>query len=761
MELILKMFSASKKNTYAIFNSLLIAVLVCFIALPIHAKAETVNQRFSDVSNEYWAKDEVTQLVEEGIINGYQDLQYRPGVSIKRGQAANLLTAALQLPEAPYQPIFKDVSAKSSHLRGAMSTYQAGIFRGKPDGNFGVSDELTREQMASVLVNAFKLKDTGEKVHFTDEKSISESHRYGVKVLMQHGITTGKEDGSFAPKLSVNRGSFAVFLHRAMIQAGMLEKKQPIVFNKTQTMGKFEPIRFEQFITEVPLTQEGQTYLRSNHFLSLSAKRVKTHAHATDHIYVYGVSGRKSTKVTVTKRELPNGDYFTFVELRNPDRLPIRVDLVRIDGGIQTNTIERFDKFPMKKDVDDTFGFDIATSPVGVLETISQQGTGQQMISKTYRSRELELKYRNGAVSRTRELQDEKETYSNILMGDNRVSVYELNSRGYDVVDQWYLSSNKKLFSSKERLDSWLRESITNYKKRNKWYTAEGPYNKMATTIEPMPASGRGYGRNLLLVKEDRVMLLYNQTKERYYEDILHNSFTNLAVFRGSKPYWETEVTSTYLTHLYNFTAPFVDTRFNEQIALFLYNGGKAFNHKDYNEGLRNYANLLVQQHRKGNVNFLSPTAYYIPDYFPAKSQVKTHTSMNHLLGGMNILLLAFQEFNDPVYLENASAIEKAIRFEEKKWTRSNGDIWYKRAPNGQFSGTDYVHLTLEDLIYSYEKWSQIDQSKAKVFERMIKSKAGYLNSTKKGYTTKIKEGLKRINMSNLLPAGKEYTDAL
>ncbi|PIC64491.1 S-layer protein [Sporosarcina sp. P13] len=725
------------------------------------AQAEVQNQRFSDVSNEFWAKDEVTRLVDEGIINGYQDLQFRPGVSIVRGQAANLLTVALDLPDAPYQPIFKDVSSKSSNLRGAMATYQAGIFGGKPDGTFGTSDNLTREQMASVLVKAFKLKDTGEEVRFTDDNKISESHKYGVKVLMQHKITTGKEDGSFAPKDPVTRGSFVVFLHRAMIQTGMLDEKESIKFNKPQTTGKFEPIRFEQKLVKVPLSDNSQTFLRSNNYLQLSAQRVKQHAHATDRIYIYGVSDMKNTRVTVTKRELPNGDYFVFVELRNPDRMPIRVDLVQVEENIESMRLESYSKYPIKKDIDETFGFDIATSPIGVLETITSQGTGQQMIAKSYRSRELEMRYPNGATSHTRELQEERDSYSNILMGSNRVSIYQLYSRGYDVVDQWYLASAEKLFSTNERMDAWIRESVTYYKKRNKWYTANGPYNKMATTIEPMPASGRGYGRNLLLVKEDRVMLLYNQTQERFYEDILHNAFTNLTIFRGSKPYWETEVTSTYLKHLYNITAPFVDTRFNEQIALFLYNGGNAFGHKDYNEGLKNYANLLVQQHKSGNVSALSSTAYYIPDYFPTRQQVRTHTSMNHLLGGMNILLLAYQEFKNPVYLENASAIEKAIRTEEKKWIRSDGDIWYKRAPDGQFIGRDYVHLTLEDLIHSYEMWSKVDQSKAKVFERMIRSKAGYLNKTKQGYTTKIKVGLQRINMSNLLPAGKEHTDAL
>lgn len=731
------------------------------LILPLDAKAQKVDQRFSDVGNEFWAKNEVTQLVEEGIINGYQDLHFRPGISIKRGQAASLLTVALQLPEAPYQPIFKDVSSKSSSMYGAMATYEAGIFKGKPDGTFGTGDELTREQMASVLVHAFKLQDTGEEVRFTDEAKISESHKYGVKVLMQHGITTGKEDGSFAPKLPVNRGSFAVFLHRAMVQANLLEQKDLIDFNTPQTMGKFEPIRFEQNFVNVPLSDDSQIFLRSNHYLQLSAQRVKAHGHSTDHIYVYGVSDMQTTRVTVTKRVLPNGDYFVFAELRNPGRLPIRVDLVQVEEDIESMNLNLYSKYPIKKDVDETFGFDIATSPIGVLETISSKGTAQRMIAKSYRSRDLQMNYRSGATSYTRELQEEKEAYSNMLMGSSRISVYELYSRGYDVVDQWYLTSAEKLFSTNERMDSWIRESVAYYKKRNKWYTANGPYNKMATTIEPMPASGRGYGRNLLLVKEDRVMHLYNQTQERFYEDLLHNSFTNLSIFRGNRLHWETEVTSTYLKNLYNFTAPFVDTRFNEQIALFLYSGGDALGHKNHNEGLRNYANLLVQQQKKGNVNALSSTAYYIPDYFPVKQQARTHTSMNHLLGGMNILLLAYQEFKDPVYLENASAIEKAIRTQENKWIRSDGDIWYKRAPDGQFIGRDYVHLTLEDLIKSYESWSKVDQSKAKVFERMIRSKAGYLNKTKQGYTTKIKDGLQRINMTKLLPVGPEYTDAL
>ncbi|WP_153721149.1 S-layer homology domain-containing protein [Sporosarcina cascadiensis] len=750
-----------KKMRSLLFIILLFTLLI-FIGLPrLNFGAEFQTQRFSDIDNTFWAKEEVTRLAEEGIITGYPDLQFRPNINITRGQAANLLANALNMPETPYQPVFKDVTPKSAYLLGAMAMYQENIFTGNPDGTFGAGDLLTREQMASVIVRAFDLQDTGAAAIFKDDRAISVSHKDNVKILQQHGITTGKADGSFDPKSPVTRGTFAVFIHRAMIQSGALAERKAVTFHETETIGEFDFISdTEQFLV-LPLADDRKTYLRSDQPLQLLTKQTQSYPHATDQIYKYGVGRLESVMLTVTKRELPNGDYFVFAELRNPQAVPVRADLIQIEEGVTSSTLESFDKYPMKKETDETFGADLTTVPAGMLETAAEEGMSQEMIGKSYRSRELEMKYAQGASSHTRELLDEKDVYSSILLGTTRVSVVELASQGRDIIDQWTLSSPNKLFSTNERRDAWMHESVMNYKKRNNWYTAAGAFNKMAVTIEPMPASGNGYGRNLLLMKEDRVMLLYNETKERYYEDLLHNSFTNLAKFRGNNTFWETEVTSTYLKDLYDITAPFVDTRFNEQIALFLYKGGKAFGHSDYNEGLRNYADLLVQQKEQGNVTAVSSDAYYIPDYFPAEQKVRTHTSMNHLLGGMNILLLAYQEFGEPVYLETASAIEQAIQLEEKAWIRDDGDIWYKRAPDGEFAGRDYTHLTLEDLIYSYENWLAADKTKSAVFERMIRSKAGYMNENRKGYTVKIKEGLERIHMSGLLPAGIEHTDAL
>ncbi|WOV86818.1 S-layer homology domain-containing protein [Sporosarcina oncorhynchi] len=753
---------SSSTRPKVILAGILTLLLTLFGCNTIGANSMEIEQSFSDIHNDFWAKDEVTQLVDLEIINGYPDKQFRPTLEVSRGQAANLLSKAFQLPDTPYRPIFTDVSSKSSHVKGAMTTYEAGIFLGKEDGTFGVGDSLTREQMATVIVRAFKLEDTGEEIKFADQHRISESHREGVKILAQHGITTGKEDGTFDPKTAVNRATYVVFLHRAMVKTGKLTETAPVLFTKAETFGEFTPVRHEQNFVEVPVSKKWKTYLRSNAYLQFAGEKTKKHAHSTDTVYTYNIAGMSPAVVNVTKRQLQNGDHFIFTELRNPQRMPVSVDLIQVEEDVTRGLLRKYDRYPIKKNADGTFGFDMTTYPTGVFEkTLAEGSKAQKMIGKSFRSKELSLKYKNGESSQTRELIDESEAFSGIRLGDTQLSVYTLRSRGYDVVDHWLLASDQLLFSTNERMDDWMHESAIYYKKRNKWYTANGPYNKMATTIEPLPASGQAYGRNLLLVKEDRVMAKYTETEERYYESLLYNSFANLEIFRGIQKYWETEVTSTYLKNLFGITAPFVDTRFNEQIALFLYNGGKAFGHKDYNDGLLNYADLLVSQKNKKNIIKVDATAFYIQDYFPSKQNVKTHASMNHLLGGMNILLLAYKETGKPAYLETANSIQSAIEKDVAKWIRPNGDIWYKMSPDRTLVGEDYVHLTLEDLIHSYEMWKDVDPSKVAVFERMIRSKAGYMNTHKKGYTTKIKNGLDRINMSELLPAGLEYTDAL
>lgn len=720
----------------------------------------TVAQKLVDIPNDFWAKNEVMQLVERGVIGGYPDGEFRPALNINRGQAANLFAGALELPTATYQAKFTDVSEKSGFLQGVFSTYEAGIFSGKPDGRFGVADALTREQMATTLVRAFNLKDTGKALTFKDWDKISESHRENVKILAQHGITTGREDGTFDPKATVNRVTFTVMLHRSLVATGKIEANnytiQPAALSKN-----FEVDRKRTNFVQVT-SGETPLYLRTEANISSKGVTTEQYGVATDTIHNYAV-GNQGATVKVTVREFVNGDEFIFTTLNNPSAAAVTVDVFEKQANVTDHRLYRYDQHPIKKNDEDVFGHDSSTYPTGILRTTSNGNLlRDRMVGQAYRSVQLEQAYEEtNGKSYMRDLESEYEAMSTAVLGTDILSVHKLASQGEDIVDTWFMDSKERLFTTDETMNAWMLETAQHHKKRNKWYTAEGPYNKMATTTEPMPKSAQGFGRNLLLVKEDRALVLYKAQGDRYFANLVTNSFVNLAKFKGTKTYWETEVTSTSLKRNYGMTAPFIDTRFNEQIALFYYNSGQEFGVPNYKQPLKNYADLLVSRKEAGQIIPVNENAYYISDYFPVNQQITTHVSMNHLLGSLNILLRAYNEFQEVQYIQTATAIHNVLALEKNKWIRENGDTWYQMKVNGEFEGKDYQHLTLEDLINTYALWKDIDATKLPLIEEMIASKSRYLSQNNLGYTVKIKNGLEALDMLKYLPIGPQHTDAL
>ncbi|MFS1517101.1 S-layer homology domain-containing protein [Bacillus sp. SCS-151] len=192
------------------------AALVATAIGPVAASAESAS--FSDVSADHWAHMYITELANEGIINGFPDGTFGPQVELTRGQAAKLFQRALNLEVPEDLTSFDDVADSTDEelKEAAAAVKAAGIFKGS-NGVFGASDTLTRAQMASVLVRAFGLEANDEvEVTLTDLDLIDESHRENVAILFQNGVTTGKEDGTYDGSGSVPRANFAAFLYRSL-----------------------------------------------------------------------------------------------------------------------------------------------------------------------------------------------------------------------------------------------------------------------------------------------------------------------------------------------------------------------------------------------------------------------------------------------------------------------------------------------------------------------------------------------------------------
>ena len=170
---------------------------------------------FSDISNSHPYKKEIEYLVNKGLISGYGDGTFRPNESLTRAHAAVLLSRALNLDVSKVtNPNFTDVPTSYVYYKQIAAIENAGIMSGVGNGKFNPSANLTRAQMAKILVEAFKLSGTSG-ITFKDVGKTHWAAEY-IDTLATNKITTGYGDDTFKPNVEVSRAHFAVFLYRAI-----------------------------------------------------------------------------------------------------------------------------------------------------------------------------------------------------------------------------------------------------------------------------------------------------------------------------------------------------------------------------------------------------------------------------------------------------------------------------------------------------------------------------------------------------------------
>ncbi|WP_158736867.1 S-layer homology domain-containing protein [Alteribacillus sp. YIM 98480] len=178
--------------------------------IPVQVTAPAM---FSDVSHDYWAASEIEYLAEREIVSGYEDGTYRPGMKLKRSQAASMLSRSFDFDrnDRP-DPGFTDVD-QDFHAYSVIATVaDEDLMRGDGD-SFRPNGDLTRAQMAVILARAFDLKSEPANT-FNDVDSDYWAYEE-IEALAAHDIGRGS-DGSFRPGEAVTRAQFATFMKRAL-----------------------------------------------------------------------------------------------------------------------------------------------------------------------------------------------------------------------------------------------------------------------------------------------------------------------------------------------------------------------------------------------------------------------------------------------------------------------------------------------------------------------------------------------------------------
>ncbi len=168
---------------------------------------------FQDVPNHHWAKKEINHLASLGMIPFAKKQTFNPDAPVTRLEAATLIVRSLGLStQNRPNPNLEDVKPGQNGYDIIATVVDEGIFSGS-DGRFNSNASLTREQMAKILVRAYRLTGT-DPVNFQDVSPTQWSYPY-IATLKANQIT--RVNGLFHPDHKTTRAEFVAFVERCML----------------------------------------------------------------------------------------------------------------------------------------------------------------------------------------------------------------------------------------------------------------------------------------------------------------------------------------------------------------------------------------------------------------------------------------------------------------------------------------------------------------------------------------------------------------
>ncbi|MDF2662561.1 MAG: S-layer domain protein, partial [Paenibacillus sp.] len=180
---------------------------------------------FPDVAA-HWARKEIELLASMRVVQGRGDAGFDPNGSITRAELAALLTRVLGL-EASASEIsaFRDVTG-GWYMEPVAAASAAGLVTGYEDGSFRPNAQVTRQEIAVMLLRALRLIGAPlaagtDGTTFADQADIPDWAAEAVSQAAGLDITEGDETGSFRPADPASRAEASVMLLRFMRHASL------------------------------------------------------------------------------------------------------------------------------------------------------------------------------------------------------------------------------------------------------------------------------------------------------------------------------------------------------------------------------------------------------------------------------------------------------------------------------------------------------------------------------------------------------------
>lgn len=195
---------------------------VFFVNGDVVGSGSTTASSFADVSEQHWAGSYIARLSQAGLVNGMGDGKFAPDSFMTRGQLVTVLGRLAKIDPEEYTVLdFPDVQAGDYYAPYVAWAKDNGIVSGMDDGKFHPGDNVSREQIAALVVRfaqrqQIQLSQGGMAASFSDHASIAQWARDAVYQARQAGLINGRANGAFAPKESASRAEVCAVIGRLM-----------------------------------------------------------------------------------------------------------------------------------------------------------------------------------------------------------------------------------------------------------------------------------------------------------------------------------------------------------------------------------------------------------------------------------------------------------------------------------------------------------------------------------------------------------------
>jgi len=173
-------------------------------------------KNFTDVKETDWYYNTLVSIVEKGIIDGYPDGTFKPQNNITKAAFTKVIISALETEIVEGNSF---VDANEHWAKNIINTAVENqiIDRLEYGDNFNPDKNITRVEMAKMVVRALKLDDEakkkqGEITSFLDDLAITNADKGYVVIAAENEVIKGYQDRTFKPDGEATRAEAAQML---------------------------------------------------------------------------------------------------------------------------------------------------------------------------------------------------------------------------------------------------------------------------------------------------------------------------------------------------------------------------------------------------------------------------------------------------------------------------------------------------------------------------------------------------------------------